>query len=107
MTDRPSPITIVLVLVHDGLGGRTNGTRLRQAYGATGFMGLMPRGLARNLSFVICHLSFRSGLALPFLPFLRYIIPAISNLVSYSVNSEPNPLAASCKLDASVSLSRS
>lgn len=55
----------------------------------------------------ICHLSFRSGLALPFLLFLRYNMPAISNLVSYSVDSEPNPLAASCKLDASVSLSRS
>ncbi len=44
---------------------------------------------------------------LPFPPFLRYTAPAISKLVSHSANSEPNPLAASCKLETSVSLSRS
>jgi hypothetical protein len=47
------------------------------------------------------------GLALPFPPLLRYTRPAISKLVSHSAKSETNLLAASCKPETSVSLSRS
>lgn len=40
-------------------------------------------------------------------PPLALYYPPISKLVFHSVNSAPDPLAASCKLGASVSLSRS
>src|SRR5260370_23510101 len=51
------------------------------AYPAPGFAGARPQS-------VICHLSFRSGHALPVSPILRYITRAISKLVFQFVNSE-------------------
>jgi hypothetical protein len=60
-----------------------------------------------NLSFVICHLSFCSGLAPTISALLTLYYAVIPNLVFHSVNLYPDPLAASCKLVASVSLSRS
>jgi hypothetical protein len=45
--------------------------------------------------------------ALPVFGILRYTDAVISDPVFHFVNSDPDPLAASCKLVASVSLSRS
>ena len=64
-------------------------------------------GSSRSLSSVIGDLSFCSAPALPVSPIPRYTTPAISKLVFHSANSETDLLAASCKLETSVSLSRS
>ena len=60
-----------------------------------------------HLSFVICNLSFCSAHPLPIPSVLRYIAPVTSNRVFHLAVSVPDSLAASCKLEASVALSRS
>ena len=62
---------------------------------------------ARHLSFVICNESFCFARPLPIPPVVRYTSAVTSNRVFHFDVSVPDPLAASCKLEASVSLSRS